>query len=169
MGALCRRPSIRKKPRTGSLSSVPLAPCPRRPHRQAVRGRLTRRAPACWSMRASFLPYGKAATPITLSRTRWRRWASRHGGRIWWACPSPPIPRSSRTAPCGISALSVAQGVLVLYHIAPDGTLVKAGTVKVDHAGMLHDFAVTTRHLVFVLPPPAGLRAVAGRSRRGVS
>ena len=42
---------------------------------------------------------------------------------------------------------------LVLYHIAPDGTLVKADLVDAGPLGMVHDFVVTQRHLVLVIPP----------------
>ena len=42
---------------------------------------------------------------------------------------------------------------IVLYHIAPDGNLVKAATVEVSPLGMAHDFVVTRQHLVLVLPP----------------
>ena len=42
---------------------------------------------------------------------------------------------------------------VVLYHIAPDGRLVKAAMIDVDHIGMVHDFVVTERHLVIVIPP----------------
>ena len=42
---------------------------------------------------------------------------------------------------------------LVLYEIAPDGSLVKAAVVDAGPLGMVHDFVVTGRHLVIVLPP----------------
>ncbi|QJR14545.1 carotenoid oxygenase family protein [Usitatibacter palustris] len=42
---------------------------------------------------------------------------------------------------------------LVLYHFAPDGTLVRSGVVESGGVGMVHDFVVTERHIVFVLPP----------------
>ena len=42
---------------------------------------------------------------------------------------------------------------LVLYEIAPDGSLVKAAVVDAGPLGMAHDFVVTERHLVIVLPP----------------
>ena len=45
------------------------------------------------------------------------------------------------------------QPMLVLYHIARDGTLVKAAPVDVGPLGMVHDFVVTERHLVIVIPP----------------
>ena len=42
---------------------------------------------------------------------------------------------------------------LVLYQVAPDGSLVKAAVVDAGPLGMVHDFVVTERHLVIVLPP----------------
>ena len=42
---------------------------------------------------------------------------------------------------------------LVLYHIAPDGTVVKANALDPGPLGMVHDFVVTARHLVIVIPP----------------
>ena len=59
---------------------------------------------------------------------------------------------------------AVAQGLIVLYHIGKDGRVRRAGTVPVDNLGMVHDFVVTARHLVFVLSP-----LVYDRSRFGPS
>ena len=42
---------------------------------------------------------------------------------------------------------------LVLYRIAPNGALVDAAVLDVGPLGMAHDFVVTQRHLVIVLPP----------------
>ena len=42
---------------------------------------------------------------------------------------------------------------LVLYQIAGDGSLVKAQVVDAGPLGMVHDFVVTERHLVIVVPP----------------
>ena len=42
---------------------------------------------------------------------------------------------------------------LLLYHIAPDGALRKARRIDVGPVGMVHDFVVTARHLVIVIPP----------------
>ena len=42
---------------------------------------------------------------------------------------------------------------LVLYHVSADGNLVKAAIVPVDPMSMVHDFVITRRHLVLVLPP----------------
>ncbi len=45
------------------------------------------------------------------------------------------------------------QGLLVLWEIAPDGALRRADGVPLADSSMVHDFAVTDRHLVFVMPP----------------
>ena len=42
---------------------------------------------------------------------------------------------------------------ILLYHIAPDGTVVKALPVDAGPLGFVHDFVVTGRHLVIVIPP----------------
>ena len=44
-------------------------------------------------------------------------------------------------------------GVLALYEIGPDGALRRADIVPVAQMPMIHDFAVTERHLVFLMPP----------------
>ncbi len=50
----------------------------------------------------------------------------------------------------GVSAMA---GRLAIYRVRPDGTLATATTLPVPHVAMVHDFAVTARHLVFLLPP----------------
>ena len=42
---------------------------------------------------------------------------------------------------------------ILLYHIAPDGTLRRAHRIDLGPMGMVHDFVVTARHLVIVIPP----------------
>jgi all-trans-8'-apo-beta-carotenal 15,15'-oxygenase len=49
--------------------------------------------------------------------------------------------------------VSSGQGLLALYEIAPDSTLRRAAVVPVADMPMVHDFAVTERHLVFLMPP----------------
>lgn len=49
--------------------------------------------------------------------------------------------------------LAVQQDMLLLYEIAPDGRLRRAEALKLPATPMLHDFAVTSRHLVFLMPP----------------
>jgi carotenoid cleavage dioxygenase len=50
----------------------------------------------------------------------------------------------------GVSSLA---GMLAVYRIGPDGTLMKASTLPIPDVAMVHDFAITERHLVFLLPP----------------
>lgn len=50
----------------------------------------------------------------------------------------------------GVSSHS---GKLLLFEIAPDGVLRRADAFPVSDLPMVHDFAVTAGHLVFLLPP----------------
>lgn len=49
--------------------------------------------------------------------------------------------------------VSSDSGLLLLYEIGPDGVLRRADAVPLGDLPMIHDFAVTERHLVFLLPP----------------
>jgi all-trans-8'-apo-beta-carotenal 15,15'-oxygenase len=49
--------------------------------------------------------------------------------------------------------VGASQGLLALYEIAPAGTLRRAAVLPVPDLPMAHDFAVTARHLVFLMPP----------------
>ncbi len=44
-------------------------------------------------------------------------------------------------------------GLFALWHIDPKGRVVKAGTVPVAPMTMPHDFVVTAKHLILLLPP----------------
>ena len=44
-------------------------------------------------------------------------------------------------------------GLLSIYRVKPSGELASATTLKVPDIAMVHDFAVTEQHLVFLLPP----------------
>ncbi|MBX3621640.1 MAG: carotenoid oxygenase family protein [Rhizobacter sp.] len=46
-----------------------------------------------------------------------------------------------------------SMGMLSIYRIKPGGELASATTIKVPDIAMVHDFAVTAQHLVFLLPP----------------
>lgn len=46
-----------------------------------------------------------------------------------------------------------APGLLVLWQIDPAGRVVRTGAIPVDPMTMPHDFVVTERHLVLLLPP----------------
>jgi carotenoid cleavage dioxygenase len=43
--------------------------------------------------------------------------------------------------------------LIVVYRVGTDGALKAVKVLKVPDVGMVHDFMVTSRHLVFVLPP----------------
>ena len=62
--------------------------------------------------------------------------------------------------------VSASNGLLVLYEIAPDGALRRADARPVSNLPMVHDFAVTDRHLVFLMPP---LVYDAARKQAGAS
>ena len=49
--------------------------------------------------------------------------------------------------------IGARQGLLLLYEIAPDGTLRRADAIAVPRIAMVHDFAMTDAHLVFLMPP----------------
>lgn len=49
--------------------------------------------------------------------------------------------------------VSSRNSLLVIYEIAPDGALRRADALPVANLPMIHDFAVTTRFLVFLMPP----------------
>lgn len=50
----------------------------------------------------------------------------------------------------GVSSMA---GRLAIYRVRPDGVLATATTLPVPEIAMVHDFAVTEKHLVFLLPP----------------
>ena len=41
----------------------------------------------------------------------------------------------------------------VLWHLAPDGSLRKAKLIELPEASLMHDFAITPRHIVLLAPP----------------
>ncbi|MGJ7609190.1 carotenoid oxygenase family protein [Variovorax sp. LT1R20] len=49
--------------------------------------------------------------------------------------------------------VSSSQGLMALYEIGADGALRRAAAVPLPDTAMVHDFAVTDRHLVFLMPP----------------
>lgn len=49
--------------------------------------------------------------------------------------------------------VSMVADMLVLYEIGADGRLRRAQGLKVPQISMVHDFAITQNHLVFLLPP----------------
>ena len=51
----------------------------------------------------------------------------------------------------GYSALP--RPILLLYHIGPRGEVKSVAAAKVDYTGLPHDFVVTAKHVVIILPP----------------
>lgn len=67
-----------------------------------------------------------------------------------------PFSAHPRVEPDGTAwnfGVSPTADELVLYEISPQGQLKRAGTVPTPYTAYVHDFAVTRRHLVFLLPP----------------
>tara|TARA_R110000796_G_scaffold14299_16_gene46693 strand:+ start:837 stop:2339 length:1503 start_codon:yes stop_codon:yes gene_type:complete len=77
-------------------------------------------------------------------------------GPVTWRDDLQGVPFSAhpRKDPDGsLWNFGAAGQMLVIYHIAADGTLKKAEGIPVPDLPMVHDFAVTERHLIFLLPP----------------
>jgi carotenoid cleavage dioxygenase len=79
-------------------------------------------------------------------------------GPVRWADELAGLPFSAhpRVEPDGTMwnfGASHLQGLLTIYRIGADGRLAQHHTLRVPELPMLHDFAVTARHLVFPLPP----------------
>lgn len=86
--------------------------------------------------------------PRTLATRGALRWSDELAGLPFSAHP--------RIEPDGTMwnfGASFLHGVLVIYRIGADGRLVHHQVLKVPDLPMLHDFVVTERHLVFLLPP----------------
>lgn len=59
----------------------------------------------------------------------------------------------------------ISRGLLVLYQISAQGSLLKAEALPVPNMAMVHDFAITSKHMVFLLPP---LKFVPERLAKGL-
>ena len=85
----------------------------------------------------------------TLAWRSFKSWGEHLDGVPFTAHPKVEADGSLWAFGCNL----VPSPALVLYHIAPDGALVKASRVDAGPLGMVHDFVVTHRHLVLVIPP----------------
>ena len=56
---------------------------------------------------------------------------------------------------------------MVLYHISASGTLLRHAVFEAPPGSMVHDFAVSQKHIVFVLPP-IGMDYQAMRDGKGI-
>lgn len=79
------------------------------------------------------------------------------GAKTWRddlsAVPFSAHPRIDSDGTVWNFGVSMLDDLLVLYQIGADGRLRKAEALKVPQIAMVHDFVITQRHLVFLLPP----------------
>ena len=86
--------------------------------------------------------------PQTLDTLGFKVWNAEYAGMPFSAHPK--IEPDGTLWNFGITS---SLGLLSIYRVAPSGELVNASTFKVPQMPMVHDFAVTERHLVFLLSP----------------
>ena len=95
---------------------------------------------------------GGSASVIDRDTLSWR------GFKVWGeslgGLPFTAHPKTEADGTLWAFGCSFAPGrLLVLYHMAADGTVRKVLPIDVGPLGMVHDFVVTARHLVIVIPP----------------
>jgi len=86
--------------------------------------------------------------PQSLAARGFKTWSPETAGAPFSAHP--------RTTPDGTVwsfGYMAGTGKLIVYEIAPDGQLRRQTLLAAPQADMVHDFAVTARHLVFLLMP----------------
>lgn len=86
--------------------------------------------------------------PLTLQAGGFKAWSKETAGAPFSAHP--------RVAPDGTVwnfGCMAGSGKLIVYEIAPDGRLRRQALLDVPQADMVHDFAITRGHLVFLLMP----------------
>jgi all-trans-8'-apo-beta-carotenal 15,15'-oxygenase len=86
--------------------------------------------------------------PETLVTRGLKTWDTTLTGRPFSAHPK--VERDGSLWNFGADPL---KGELTLYHLAVDGQLLHSHVLNVEQLPPTHDFAVTTHHLVFLLPP----------------
>ena len=86
--------------------------------------------------------------PLTLQTRGTKTWRADLEG-----APFSAHPRAEADGTVWNFGISAHQGLLLLYEIGPDGALKRADAVRVSDLPMVHDFAVTAHHLVFLLAP----------------
>jgi carotenoid cleavage dioxygenase len=95
--------------------------------------------------------------PRTLDTLGLKTWSPETAGKPFSAHP--------KVEPDGtlwnFGVTSSARGLLTNYRIKPTGELAQAVTVHVPDMGMVHDYAITQRHLVFLITPLVYDRAKA--------
>lgn len=94
---------------------------------------------------------GGSATRIdaqSLQTLGLKTWTPEYAGM-----PFSAHPRTERDGSLWNFGVSSAAGLLSIYHVSRDGRDVRTASLPVPDIAMVHDFAVTARHLVFLLPP----------------
>ena len=94
---------------------------------------------------------GGSATRVdarTLQTQGLKTWTPAYAGM-----PFSAHPRIGRDGSLWNFGISSAAGLLSIYHVSRDGRDVRTASLPVPDIAMVHDFAVTDRHLVFLLPP----------------
>lgn len=80
-----------------------------------------------------------------------------HGRKVWRddlrGVPFTAHPKVEPDGTLWAFGYDARGGRLVVYHIGPDGAVKNVGVLPAAPLGMVHDFVVTARHLVFALPP----------------
>ncbi|MBS0455464.1 MAG: carotenoid oxygenase family protein [Proteobacteria bacterium] len=98
--------------------------------------------------------------PQTLETRGPKTWSADYEGMPFSAHPRVE-PKDGSLWNFGVSS---GPGLLSIYHVSADGKQARMHTLKVPDIGMVHDFAITQRHLVFLMPP---LVYDAARSQAG--
>lgn len=94
---------------------------------------------------------GGSATEMdaqTLDTRGFRVWSPDYAGMPFSAHPK--VEPDGTLWNFGISS---SAGLLSIYQVRPSGELAAATSIPVPDIAMVHDFAITERHLVFLLPP----------------
>jgi carotenoid cleavage dioxygenase len=86
--------------------------------------------------------------PDSLDTLGFKTWRKDYAGMPFSAHPK--VEADGTLWNFGVSGFA---GLLCIYRISASGELLAAHTIKVENTVMIHDFAVTEKHLVFLLPP----------------
>lgn len=87
-------------------------------------------------------------SPDTLQSQGFKVWSPETAG-----APFSAHPRVATDGTVWNFGYLVGSGKLLIYQIAPNGQLQRQTVLSVPNADMVHDFAITERHLVFLLQP----------------
>ncbi|KQP13217.1 carotenoid oxygenase family protein [Pseudorhodoferax sp. Leaf267] len=86
--------------------------------------------------------------PQTLQTRGLKTWTPEYAGM-----PFSAHPRLERDGSLWNFGVSSTASLLSIYRVSADGRDVRTASLQVPDIAMVHDFAVTERHLVFLLPP----------------